>query len=58
MTQDTAGALGEDMTHTNSQVDEKQIAQAVNPGERARILRKIDWRLLPLVTLLFLLSFL
>ncbi|OJA18497.1 hypothetical protein AZE42_07587, partial [Rhizopogon vesiculosus] len=49
------GALHEG---TNSDADEKQIIEELNPGERARILRKIDWRLLPLVTLLFLLSFL
>ncbi|KAG2138645.1 MFS general substrate transporter [Suillus bovinus] len=30
----------------------------VNPKERARILRKIDWHLLPFVTVFFLLSFL
>jgi hypothetical protein len=35
---------------------EKQIA--FNPRERARILRKIDWHLLPFVTVFFLLSFL
>ncbi|KAG1770916.1 major facilitator superfamily domain-containing protein [Suillus occidentalis] len=35
---------------------EKQIA--LNPRERTRILRKIDWNLLPFVTVFFLLSFL
>ncbi|OAX37882.1 MFS general substrate transporter [Rhizopogon vinicolor AM-OR11-026] len=49
------GALHEG---TNSDGDEKQIIEELNPGERARILRKIDWHLLPLVTSLFLLSFL
>ncbi|KAG2075432.1 MFS general substrate transporter [Suillus decipiens] len=35
---------------------EKQIAS--NPTERARVLRKIDWHLLPFVTVFYLLSFL
>jgi hypothetical protein len=30
----------------------------LNPRERARILRKIDWHLLPFVTVFYLLSFL
>ncbi|KIJ13996.1 hypothetical protein PAXINDRAFT_13119 [Paxillus involutus ATCC 200175] len=42
---------------------EKDVGGARNgvefgPTERARLLRKLDWHLLPLVTLLFLLSFL
>lgn len=54
------GAFREEITETNSRLDEKQIVEELNPGERerARILRKIDMRLLPLVTLLYLLSFL
>lgn len=30
----------------------------LGPTERARLLRKLDWHLLPLVSLLYLLSFL
>ena len=30
----------------------------LNPAERAKLLRKLDWHLLPLVSLLYLLSFL
>jgi hypothetical protein len=39
---------------------EKSIAEELNPklGERARILRKLDWHLLPFVSLLYMLSFL
>jgi hypothetical protein len=37
-------------------LEEKQIE--LNPAERARILRKIDWHLIPFVTLFYLLSFL
>jgi hypothetical protein len=62
MTQDTMGAFREEITETNSRLDEKQSVEELNPGERererARILRKLDMRLLPLVTLLYLLSFL
>ncbi|EIW82847.1 MFS general substrate transporter [Coniophora puteana RWD-64-598 SS2] len=37
---------------------EKELAVDVSPTERARILRKMDWHLLPFVSLLYLLSFL
>ena len=37
--------------------NEKGIVQ-LSPAERARLLRKLDWHLLPLVSLLYLLSFL
>ncbi|KAG2126673.1 major facilitator superfamily domain-containing protein [Suillus cothurnatus] len=47
------GSLNDDDIKLDS---EKQIA--LNPKERVRILRKIDWHLLPLVTVFFLLSFL
>ncbi|KAG2363325.1 MFS general substrate transporter [Suillus spraguei] len=45
---------------TNFHVDseEKQIVEELNPGERVRILRKLDWHLLPFVSLLYMLSFL
>jgi hypothetical protein len=52
------GTLREELNETNSHLDEKQIIEELSPTERARILRKVDWRLLPLVTSLFLLSFL
>ena len=53
------GPLREDITdETNSHADEKQITEELDPRERTRILRKIDWRLIPLMTLLFLFSFL
>ncbi|OJA20079.1 hypothetical protein AZE42_02473 [Rhizopogon vesiculosus] len=42
----------------NTYLEEKPIAEELNPGERARILRKLDWHLLPFVSLLYLLSFL
>jgi MFS family permease len=47
------GSLNDDDIKLDS---EKQIA--LNPKERVRILRKIDWHLLPFVTVFFLLSFL
>ncbi|KAG1845305.1 MFS general substrate transporter [Suillus subalutaceus] len=47
------GSLRDDDIELDS---EKQFA--LNPRERARILRKIDWHLLPFVTIFFLLSFL
>lgn len=47
------GSLHDDDIKLNN---EKQIA--LNPRERTRILRKIDWNLLPFVTVFFLLSFL
>ncbi|KAG1866149.1 MFS general substrate transporter [Suillus subluteus] len=46
------GSLRDDDIELDS---EKQFA--LNPRERARILRKIDWHLLPFVTIFFLLSF-
>jgi len=39
-------------------LEEAQIIKERNATERARILRKIDWHLLPVVTLFYLLSFL
>ncbi|KAG2348123.1 MFS general substrate transporter [Suillus weaverae] len=47
------GSLRKDSIESNS---EKQIV--LNPSERARILYKIDWHLLPFVTVFYLLSFL
>ncbi|KAH7913270.1 MFS general substrate transporter [Hygrophoropsis aurantiaca] len=41
-----------------SSVEEKNVIEEFSPEERARILRKLDWQLLPFVTLLYLLSFL
>jgi hypothetical protein len=37
--------------------NEKDIVE-LSPAERARLLRKLDWHLLPLVSLLYLLAFL
>ncbi|KAJ8588263.1 MFS general substrate transporter [Rhizopogon salebrosus TDB-379] len=37
---------------------QEQIVEEPDPAERARILRKIDWCILPFVTLFYLLSFL
>jgi hypothetical protein len=37
---------------------QKQIVEESDPAERVRILRKIDWHILPVVTLFYLLSFL
>lgn len=39
-------------------LEEKQIVKELHPSERARILRKIDWHLLPFVSLFYLMSFL
>ncbi|OJA19537.1 hypothetical protein AZE42_06601 [Rhizopogon vesiculosus] len=39
-------------------LEEKQIVEELDPAERGRILRKIDWHLLPFVTLFYLLAFL
>lgn len=39
-------------------VDDAKDVVGLSPVERARLLRKIDWHLLPLVSLLYLLSFL
>jgi hypothetical protein len=52
---DIMGSLHDDSDNIKLHY-EKQIA--LNPRERARILRKIDWNLLPFVTVFFLLSFL
>ncbi|KAG2107174.1 MFS general substrate transporter [Suillus discolor] len=49
------GSLHNDSIKSNS---EKQIVLNPSPRERARILRKIDWHLLPFVTVFYLLSFL
>ncbi|KAG0699255.1 major facilitator superfamily domain-containing protein [Suillus ampliporus] len=49
------GSLHKDGIESNS---EKQIVERLAQSERARILRKIDWHLLPFVTLFYLLSFL
>jgi len=50
--------LRKDSTETNTDAVEKQIVKELTPQERARILRKMDWHLLPFVTLFYLLSFL
>jgi len=39
-------------------VDGASDVVELSPAERARLLRKLDWHLLPLVSLLYLLSFL
>ncbi|KAH0827980.1 hypothetical protein J3R83DRAFT_3620 [Lanmaoa asiatica] len=39
-------------------VDGARDGVELSPAERARLLRKVDWHLLPLVSLLYLLSFL
>ncbi|KAJ8588252.1 MFS general substrate transporter [Rhizopogon salebrosus TDB-379] len=39
-------------------LEEKQVTEELDPAERTRILRKIDWHLLPFVTLFYLLCFL
>ncbi|KAH7888879.1 major facilitator superfamily domain-containing protein [Phlebopus sp. FC_14] len=45
---------------TEASRNEKEIVDAaqLSPAERSRILRKLDWHLLPFVSLLYLLSFL
>ncbi|KAG2369028.1 putative pantothenate transporter [Suillus spraguei] len=44
---------------SNNSIKSKSDKQIVlNPRERARILRKIDWQLLPFVTVFYLFSFL
>ncbi|KAG2132980.1 MFS general substrate transporter [Suillus clintonianus] len=48
--------MGSLYDHSIEPNSEKQIV--LNPRERARILRRIDWHLLPFVTIFFLLSFL
>jgi hypothetical protein len=39
-------------------IDEKQIVKELHPADRERILRKIDFHLLPFVSLFYLMSFL
>ena len=39
-------------------VDGASDAVELSPAERARLLRKVDWHLLPLVSLLYFLCFL
>ena len=39
-------------------VNNEKDTVELSPAERARLLRKLDWHLLPLVSLLYLLSFL
>jgi hypothetical protein len=59
MTQSTRASLCKDsMPEANLHQEEKSIVEELDPGERARILRKLDWHLLPFVSLLYLLSFL
>jgi len=48
-------SLRNDSIESNS---EKQIVLNPSPRERARILRKIDWHLLPFVTVFYLFSYL
>ncbi|KAG2061067.1 MFS general substrate transporter [Suillus hirtellus] len=48
-------SLRNDSIESNS---EKQIVSIPSPRERARILRKIDWHLLPFVTVFYLFSYL
>ena len=52
-----------DTDPTNSEknvavIDGASDVVELNPAERAKLLRKLDWHLLPLVSLLYLLSFL
>jgi hypothetical protein len=59
MTQSTRASLCKDsMPEAKLYQEEKSIVEELDPGERARILRKLDWHLLPFVSLLYLLSFL
>jgi len=59
MTQSTRASLYKDsMPEAKLYQVEKSIVEELDPGERARILRKLDWHLLPFVSLLYLLSFL
>ncbi|KAG1798490.1 major facilitator superfamily domain-containing protein [Suillus plorans] len=53
--QDTMSSLRNDSIESNS---EKQIVLNPSPRERARILRKIDWHLLPFLTVFYLFSYL
>ncbi|KAG1751365.1 MFS general substrate transporter [Suillus paluster] len=58
ISQDSTGSLRKGSFETNFHIEAKQIVEEFNPGERARILRKLDWHLLPFVSLLYMLSFL
>ncbi|KAG2148656.1 MFS general substrate transporter [Suillus bovinus] len=58
LTQGSTDSLRKGDIETNLQLEEKQITEELNPKERARILRKLDWHLLPFVSLLYMLSFL
>lgn len=53
--------VGVDICHGDkdvSIVDGTSDIGELDPADRARLLRKLDWHILPLVTLLYLLSFL
>ncbi|KAF8134538.1 major facilitator superfamily domain-containing protein [Boletus edulis] len=54
---DTERANIEKVAAAELAVDERGVVE-LSPAERARLLHKIDWHLLPLVSLLYLLSFL
>jgi hypothetical protein len=57
--QDTMNLSDKSSIEANSlALEEKQVTEELDPAERARILRKIDWHLLPFVTLFYLLCFL
>lgn len=58
LTQGSTDSLCKGSIEKNFHIEEQQIADELNPGERARILRKLDWHLLPFVSLLYMLSFL
>ncbi|KAG1821238.1 MFS general substrate transporter [Suillus variegatus] len=58
LTQGSTDSLHKSGIETVLHIEEKQIVEELNPGERARILRKLDWHLLPFVSLLYMLSFL
>ncbi|KAG1871251.1 MFS general substrate transporter [Suillus subalutaceus] len=58
LTQGSTDSFRKGSIETNFHIEEKQVAEELKPGERARILRKLDWHLLPFVSLLYMLSFL
>ncbi|KAG1758818.1 MFS general substrate transporter [Suillus occidentalis] len=58
LTQGSTDSLCKGSIEKNFHIEGQQIAEELNPGERARILRKLDWHLLPFVSLLYMLSFL
>jgi hypothetical protein len=58
MNQGTMGSWPDGSMEADLHFKEKSIVEELNPGERARILRKLDWHLLPFVSLLYMLSFL